>query len=90
MTIVLAYLIAAYAALTECIHQNGAIMNAYSDLKPIGSPRRAAWPVAAIAREICVHSNSSVAIVGVRLIDASQRRSDRSASAAIANGRTAR
>ena len=58
----------------------------YSDLNPMGSPRRAAWPVDAIAREICDHSSSSVKIVGVLRVDASQKKSASSARPTTANG----
>src|SRR5581483_10493063 len=65
ITTAFTYLITAYAVAVEWIHQIGAIRTAYSDLKPTGCPRRAAWPVSEIAREIWVHSSSSVKTHGV-------------------------
>src|SRR6266700_4959190 len=90
ITTVFRYLIAAYALAVEWSHHAGAIRNAYRDLNPIGSPRRAAWPVCAIAREICVHSSSSVKIVGDFRTAASQKRIDSRISTAIATGIAAR
>ncbi len=66
-------MIAAYAVAVESIAQNGAITNPYSDLKKIGSPRRALWPVSSIAREICVHSSSSVKTQTVFRVHASMQ-----------------
>jgi hypothetical protein len=65
------YFTAVYAADVEWIHHAGAIKYEYSDANECGSPRRAAWPVLAIARESCVHSSSSVKSQGVRRSDAS-------------------
>jgi hypothetical protein len=64
MTAASRYLISAYPVPTEPAHQPGAIRNAYSDLYGRGSPSAAACPVAAIARDSCAHSSSSLKIVG--------------------------
>ena len=58
-------MIDSYAVATGCSHQNGAVSHGTRLVKPYGSPRRAACPVSAIAREICVVSSSSEKIVGV-------------------------
>ena len=47
------------------VDQAGAIRNEYSDSNECGWPRRAAWPVLAIARESWLHSSSSVNSHGV-------------------------
>ena len=65
MTNACTVLIASYAVATGWSHQNGAVSHGTRLEKPYGSPRRAAWPVSAIAREICVSSSSSLKIVGV-------------------------
>ncbi len=58
-------LIASYAVATGWSHHSGAVSQGTRLVNPYGSPRRAAWPVSAIAREIWVVSSSSEKIVGV-------------------------
>ena len=60
-----------YAVATLSISQIGARKYGYSSWVGYGTPRRAGCPVAAIAREICVVSSSSVKSHGVTCFHAS-------------------
>jgi hypothetical protein len=65
ITITVRYFTVAYAEWRLWISQAGASTYVQSVVNEYGCPRRAAWPVSAIARESCVSSSSSPKSQGV-------------------------